>query len=157
MRECLVQCLGQHWACCVGRGGAVGGDASAVTCGGRPAAQSPRRVELGGKSTPEGWTADGGDWARDCGVAGDLERLLLLLRCLRRRQLKRGYLRMREASGDARVDGPRRAVRERERQRIEVLGGFGCERARAGARATKCWAMRARASLPAAGEDALRC
>ena len=47
--------------------------------------------------------------------------------------------------------------RERERQRIEVLGGFGCERARAGARATKCWAMRGRASLPAAGEDALRC
>ena len=164
MRECLVQCLGQHWACCVGRGGAVGGDASAVTCGGRPAAQSPRRgEELGGKSTPEGWTANGGDWAQDCGVAVDLERLLLLLRCLRRRQLKRGYLRMREASGDARVDGPRRAVRERERGKgLKCWGGLGASvRARALARRSAGRCGRARAyRLPGktrCGADAMQC
>ena len=122
--------------CCVGRGGAVGGDASAVTCGGRPAARSPRRgEELGGKSTSGGWTANGGNWAQDCGVAGDLERLLLLLRCLRRRQLKRGYLRMREASGDMRLDGPERAVGEREAKDGSAGGVWVCKRVRAGARA----------------------
>ena len=62
-------------------------------------------------STPGGWTANGGDWAQECGRGKGLT-----------------------CWGESWVS----------------------KRVRAGARVTRCWAMRARASLPAAGEDALR-
>ena len=134
-----------------------------------PAADGQRRGARGVArslgSTSGGWTANGGNWAQDCGVAGDLERLLLLLRCLRRRQLKRGYLRMREASGDMRLDGPERAVRERERERgkrLKCWGSLGASvRARALAQRSAGRCGRARAyRLPGktrCGADAMRC
>ena len=120
---------------------------AAKSLGARAARAVVRRMAESGRRR----ATSGRAWARECGMAGNLERLLLLLRCVQGRKLKGGYLRTREASGNARVDGPGRAVGERARQRIEVLGGFWvCKRVRAGARVTRCCAMK----MP---RDALRC
>ena len=93
--------------------------------GGRgPAAKGPRRgKELGGKGAPGGWTANGGEQAPEgderqslgAGVrpGGRFGVAAAVAACSRGLKLKRGYLRMREASGHARVDGPGWAVGER--------------------------------------------